>query len=276
MKQLSHDANDAFPFFMPACGGPRFCLFYPPSPEQSPRGSILYVHPFAEELNKSRRMASLQARAFAANGYGVLQIDLYGCGDSSGDLAEARWHIWREDILLADTWLKQRLAGTFSLWGLRLGALLAFEFACENAIELDRAILWHPVLQGKNYLDHFFRLHLARQMMGNKTDGSKSPRQILSNGDSVEVAGYEIIPSLAADIDALDVTTKMPSVPVHWFQIRSIGNDTIPAAIARQAQHWRSGSSALSLHMVPGTPFWAAQEDLECEPLLTATTAACT
>jgi alpha/beta superfamily hydrolase len=42
----------------------------------------------AEELNKSRHVAAAQARAFAAAGYSVLQIDLYGCGDSSGDFGE--------------------------------------------------------------------------------------------------------------------------------------------------------------------------------------------
>jgi len=37
-------------------------------------------------MNKSRRMAALQARVFAAMGFGVLQIDLFGCGDSRANL----------------------------------------------------------------------------------------------------------------------------------------------------------------------------------------------
>ena len=44
------------------------------------------VKAWAEEMNKARRMAALQARLLAENGYAVLQIDLHGCGDSSGDL----------------------------------------------------------------------------------------------------------------------------------------------------------------------------------------------
>jgi len=52
-------------------------------------GSVLYGHPFAEEMNKSRRMAGLQARALARAGYDVLQIDLRGCGGSSGDFGDA-------------------------------------------------------------------------------------------------------------------------------------------------------------------------------------------
>lgn len=276
MKQLPLDSHGPFPFFMPVSGGERFCLFHPPSLQGFPHGSILYAHPFAEELNKSRRMAALQARAFAAHGYGVLQIDLYGCGDSSGDLTEARWHIWREDMMLACAWLKQRVAGPLSLWGLRLGALLALDLACDEAIKLDRVILWHPVLQGKNYLDHFFRLRLANQMMDNKTGNHAShpaPRVILARGDSIEVAGYEISPDLVADIDAVDVTSKMPPIPVHWFEIQSIGTDAVAAHVPRQVERWRSGNVSLSLHVVPGAPFWGATENLECKSLLDTTTA---
>jgi exosortase A-associated hydrolase 2 len=276
MKWLPHDIHAAFPFFMPVSKGERFCLFYPPSPECAPRGSILYVHPFAEELNKSRRMVALQARAFAAHGFGVLQIDLYGCGDSSGDLSGARWEIWREDMMLACAWLKQRISGAFSLWGLRLGALLALDLACGQAIELDRVILWHPVLQGRNYLDHFFRLRLANQMMDNKTGDNASyppPRKILACGETIEVAGYEISPDLAADIDALDATSKMPPIPVLWFEIGLSGGDAASAHVTRQVERWRSGNVTLSLHVVPGTQFWAAAENLECPSLLEATTA---
>ena len=59
-----------------------FCLFYP-AQREIPLGSILYVHPFAEEMNKSRRMAALQAHGLAQAGYAVLQVDLRGCGESA-------------------------------------------------------------------------------------------------------------------------------------------------------------------------------------------------
>ena len=82
-------APPAEAFFLDMEPGQRFCLFHPPA--GTCRGAALYVPPFGEEMNKSRRMAALQARALAAAGFGVLQLDLYGCGDSSGEFAEARW-----------------------------------------------------------------------------------------------------------------------------------------------------------------------------------------
>ncbi len=72
-------------FFLPVANAQhsqRFCLFHPAQGRAS-GAPLLYLHPFAEEMNKSRRMAALQSRALAEHGYAVLQIDLLGCGDSS-------------------------------------------------------------------------------------------------------------------------------------------------------------------------------------------------
>src|SRR5437763_12894742 len=115
----------AEPFFLRTGTGQRFCLFH--SPAAACRGAVLYVHPFAEEMNRSRRMAALQARALSALGYGVLQIDLYGCGDSSGDFGDARWGLRKQDLAAGAAWLHQRLYQPITLWGLRLGALLAID-----------------------------------------------------------------------------------------------------------------------------------------------------
>ena len=69
---------------------------------------MLYIHPFAEEMNKSRRMAALQSRALAQAGYAVLQIDLLGCGDSSGDFGDATWQSWVSDVVLGCQWLRSQ------------------------------------------------------------------------------------------------------------------------------------------------------------------------
>jgi alpha-beta hydrolase superfamily lysophospholipase len=82
MNAPFHFVPHAEPFFFDVDPGTRFCMYHPPSTHVPPRGVILYVHPFAEELNLSRRMAAQQARAFAGLGFAVLQIDLFGCGDS--------------------------------------------------------------------------------------------------------------------------------------------------------------------------------------------------
>ncbi len=145
--------------------GQCFCLFHKPHPGKECLGAIIYIHPFGEEMNKSRRMAAMQARTFAAMGFGVLQIDLFGCGDSSGEFSDARWDIWKQDVSFARNWLENRISAPVSLWGLRLGALLALDFARSQAETIDRIILWQPVINGESFLNQFLRLRMANEML---------------------------------------------------------------------------------------------------------------
>ncbi|HRM95473.1 MAG TPA: alpha/beta hydrolase, partial [Alicycliphilus sp.] len=127
---MSPSARAALPqaFFLPGDNGQRFCLYHPPQ-GSSPQGRVLYLHPFAEELNSTRRVVAQQARALAKAGYGVLQIDLLGCGDSSGEFADATWAAWLHDAQQARHWLLEQGGGPLWLWGMRAGALLAAQLA---------------------------------------------------------------------------------------------------------------------------------------------------
>ena len=53
---------------MDGARGQRFCLLHTPPASQPALGHVVYVHPFAEEMNASRRMAALNARALARAG----------------------------------------------------------------------------------------------------------------------------------------------------------------------------------------------------------------
>ena len=130
------------PFFLRSQPGDRFCLLHAPAQQQQPhKGGIVYVHPFAEEMNKSRRMAALQSRRLAALGYAVLQIDLFGCGDSSGDIADADLDVWLRDLDAAAEWLAGQGHRPLYLWGLRLGALLAAAWSSQNRAGLAGLLL---------------------------------------------------------------------------------------------------------------------------------------
>jgi exosortase A-associated hydrolase 2 len=269
-------ANATEAFFLPAGEGQRFCLYHPPYPGTRPSGSLIYVHPFAEELNRSRRMAALQARAFAAAGVAVLQIDLLGCGDSSGDFSDATWIRWKDDLALAWGWLAERTSGPIGLWGLRLGALLALDFAGSSKRTADRLILWQPVLSGELFLTQFLRMQLASDMMlglNDKPASTQEMRNTLASGKTLEVGGYELAPALAASIDTLKLAhfaTK--NTPIHWLEIVAEEGLQIPPAAARVSEMWLSQGIELHIHAVPGDRFWAQPETSECAPLLSATT----
>lgn len=263
-------------FFLKAGSGERFCLYHAPHPDRESRGSFIYVHPFAEEMNKSRRMAALQARSFASAGFGVLQIDLFGCGDSSGEFGDARWPIWKEDLATARKWLEDRASEQVSLWALRLGALLALDFAMDSASGLGELVLWQPVTSGQSFLTQFLRMRLASDMLagGESTaKGTQEMRNALAAGESIEVAGYDLAPALAASIDSMNAASlTVTNTPVHWFELVPESGRPIPPAVARVASAWERRGVDLHVHLMPGAPFWASQEITECPTLLAATT----
>lgn len=264
----------AEPFFLKADYGDRFCLYHLPHPDRECRGGFIYVHPFGDEMNKARRMAAMQSRSLAAMGFGVLQMDLFGCGDSSGEFADARWNIWKQDLTIARHWLENRVAGPVSLWGLRLGTLLALDFARNLEGAIDQIILWQPVISGESFLTQFLRLRLANEMLAGtgKATGTNTMRDCLANGESIEIAGYELAPELAAAIDSLKASELVVAgSPIHWFEIVAEPGRSITPAGAKVVNAWKRSAVDLHLHLVPCLPFWATQEISECAELVSAT-----
>ncbi|CAM2752293.1 MULTISPECIES: hydrolase 2, exosortase A system-associated [Janthinobacterium] len=275
MNRAALDALPLLPFFLPASGGQRYCLLHLPPPGQAARGGILYVHPFAEELNKSRHVAAAQARAFAAAGYSVLQIDLFGCGDSSGDFGEARWDIWHNDLHLACAWMAQRVDGPLTVWGLRLGALLALDFASRPPLPLARLLLWQPELDGRRSIDRFLRLRLATRMLAGTTqEAPGQARAALANGEAVEVAGYLLAPELAQAIDDVSVAALLPAMPVYWLDYHA-ADQTGPWSPPLLARQWRERGAAVHVASFDDGPFWHSGELLACPQLLYATRKLC-
>jgi exosortase A-associated hydrolase 2 len=268
----AHASAEAF--FLPVPDGFRYCLFH--APVGPCREALVYLHPFAEEMNKSRRMAALQARALAALGVGVLQIDLHGCGDSSGEFADARWEGWKRDIDAARAWLGERLGRPAGLWGLRLGALLALDYAARTPEVPPRMLLWQPVISGAAFLNQFLRMRIAADLLqdGATNGGTKALRESLDKGKPLEIAGYELAPALAAALDPLDPSVLAPrGCRIDWFEVTAAPDRPLPPAANRIAATWRAQGIDLGVHLVHGEPFWSTPAMTECPMLVDATCA---
>ena len=272
MTPPGHAPADAF--FLDTPDGPRFCLFHAPAGEC--RGALVYVHPFAEEMNRSRRMAALQARALAAQGIGVLLLDLHGCGDSADDFGDASWDGWLRDIACARAWIESKLGRTAGLWGLRLGALLAVAHAQRAPTPPERLLLWQPVTLGSGYLNQFLRLRLAGELLagGSDSGGTEALRAALKAGESLEIAGYTLSPALAEGIDAADARALAPRCPIHWCEVIAAPGRPLPPAAARVVDTWKLQGSRVEVHLADGPQFWAAPETVDCPNLIAATSAA--
>ena len=269
---MTTDAVEITPFFLAGEPGPLFCIHRSPMCG-SLRGRILYLHPFAEEMHKSRRMAALQARRLAALGYAVLQLDLTGCGDSWGDFGAAFWDRWIYDATRALRWLDEAHGNTpLLLWGLRLGATLAVDVAAKVPA-IDGVILWHPVTNGERFLKQFLRIKLASEMLteGRARTRIQELRNRLETGETIEVGGYRLASGFATTIAVLNLEQMPPPRRAVWIDI--VADAQVPLVIAseRVIHKWRGQGCQLHSSRVTGEPFWMTQEITDCPALLEAT-----
>lgn len=240
--------------------GFRFCVLRRPAGGDRSCGTIIHVPAFAEELNKSRRMIALAADAWAQDGWTVLQIDLGGCGDSEGDLADARWDGWLDDVRCAHQWAQGHGQGPVWLWGLRLGALLASEAAERFGLDCG-LLLWQPVTSGKQHLHQFLRLWTGAQIVGKAGVAEEtSPLKRLARGEPVEVAGYEIAPGLAQGLEAAQFRVTGTSKGVHWFHVSPTGAMPSSPVLERLQTEWQAAGVGLQVHSAVGPSFWQTQE----------------
>lgn len=246
-------------------------MYYPPKDSSSEAGNVLYVHPFAGEMLASRNVITAVSRQLVGLGFGVLVVDLYGCGDSSGDFGDARWEIWRDDLQVASRWLQEQGGERLSLWGLRLGALLALDFAAYSQDTYERIVLWQPVLSGELMLNQFLHMNLSAED-GNAglqgRIGTREERKNLIAGEAIEVAGYRLPAELVWAIDRLEL--GMPAMrspaPVHWTEF-VLSKQALDGASLSVIEAWKARGVSVSADTVAGSPFWLFPHSMDAQHL---------
>jgi uncharacterized protein len=249
-------------------GSRRFAVLHPANGPA--RGAMLYVHPLAEEMNKSRRMAAEQARRLAAAGWTVLVWDLQGCGDSEGEFADARWQAWCEELVFAAGWLRERCAAPLWLWGLRVGALLAVEVA-RRLPEPPRLLLWQPSSNGKLVAQQFLRLVVAAELIGGQAKGAmQAVRDALARGEVVNVGGYGVRSGLIDDLEAASMRAVAGVPALIWLELGDTGAEPTPAT-QRQLDGWRAARVPVQAQNWQGPAFWQTVETEDAPALWHAT-----
>lgn len=261
-------------FFLARPNGLRLGVFHPAA-AGAPRGAVLHIAAFAEEMNKSRRMVALQAAALARAGYATLLLDLDGCGDASGDLDGASWQGWIDDVLAGARWLSDRVAAPLWLWGHRAGALVASAAAArlDGPVNL---LLWHPVASGQLVLQQFLRLKAAARLLDGQAKGVLNElKDALGRGETVEVAGY-LLPAALAD-GLARAALSPPSAAggrsggLAWLELSSKAEAVLSPAAEQALARWRAAGWQAVDQVVTGPAFWQTSEIEEAPALLAAT-----
>lgn len=262
-------------FYLNGSRGRLFSVYHPAARLRRPRLGLVYLPPFAEEMNRTRRMAALQARRLAELGVDVLLLDPFGTGDSAGEFGEARWEGWCDDARAAIGWLGVRTDGEVGLWGARLGASMAADVAAADPGPLACLVLWQPVLSGDRYLTQFLRLRVAAAMdKGSDRESTKDLKARLAQGEALEIAGYELAPALAERIASLQLQScleRLSAPPVYWLEVGPEEQPALASASQQLVGALRDRGHQIVAKAVNGEAFWAVQEITLAPNLLQAT-----
>jgi uncharacterized protein len=227
-------------------------------------------------MNRTRRMASLAARALAADGHATLIVDATGTGDSSGDFAAATWARWCEDFEFAARWLAARAGAAPMLLAARSGALLAPPLLASGSAG-DTVALWQPVTSGKQFFTQFLRLKLAAEMSAGpdaaEAGGTKQLRESLAAGESVEIAGYEIHPELARGLEAASLSAAaLAGVKrLAWLESGASSNPALLPASVRLLDSLKGGGARIHSASFAEPPYWVTPETTIAPGVLAAT-----
>jgi exosortase A-associated hydrolase 2 len=264
------------PFFFQGTRGRLYCLLHERNPGAAPASAVLFLPPFAEELNKSRRMVALQARELVTLGHSVLVPDLYGTGDSEGDFADSLWETWIEDLALLCKWLGDNQGAKLSLWSLRTGVLLGADLLAATGLAPADWLLWQPVANGQLFLRQFLRLALAAEL-GEATRqwaDTRSLREALGGGSSVEIAGYQLTGRMASALDGrlLSAAALGRAARLGWFELTPSEQPALSAVAKRLVEECRGNGRDVDAQSIQGPAFWSTPETTIVPALVAAST----
>lgn len=248
--------------FIEGIRGPVFVLAR--IPEGQIHGCVLFLPPFAEEMNKTRHMFTRLGNVLAVNGIASVLLDLYGTGDSGGDFSEAGWSVWKNDVAQVVKWCQLKGIPVTNLLAVRLGCALALEVVNSMRLPSFRStILWQPLFDGKRALTQFLRLRVAANMLsstGKETvDGL---RGLLKAGKSVEIAGYQLSSRLAIELDEIAVPSVLPDEfgSVTWVEVRARSEADLPMTSRSIINKTIENRGLVKVRVFEGEAFWSSAE----------------
>jgi exosortase A-associated hydrolase 2 len=269
---MSGDKIAVLPRFRGEQGAKFFTLQYSCGP--SPKAHIIFLPPFGEEMNRCRSLVATQARNFANAGYSCTLIDFYGTGDSQGQLCDSSLQIWRENIRLTVEELKRECSAPLILWGLRLGGLIAMDFAKVSSIRPRDILLWQPVSAANVYITQVLRQRVASLMVRDlPPETTKDIRQKLEEGQNVEVSGYTIGRSLVRDIESIDLAamTDLCTGKIYWLEHVVESGKEIGVASRKAVEQLSKQGNRVEVHTFSDPPIWLIHERDFAPQLLAAT-----
>jgi hypothetical protein len=187
--------------------------------------AILFVPPLFEELNRTRALIAAVMRRLAAQGLCCWLPDLFGTGESEGDLADAAWGDWRHDVTAAAAYVMEKSSKPL-VASLRGGVLLDdaaaargwWRFAPVDGLALQRDMV-RAGLAGVEWAGY------------NPSDGLKAG---LAGATAAAVTPLRTV-RLATDAQPADLKVDGPAL---WRRSEPGTSDDLAEALAADLAGW--------------------------------------
>ena len=221
-------------------------LPYAPSIEGS---AVVLCYPLGHEYIRTHRACQKLAVLLAKAGFHTLRFDYYGCGDSGGDFEDGDFNQWQIDINDAIDEIKLKCGlNKVSLVGLRLGASLLMKAAAARS-DVERMILWNPVLNGNACLDEWIDLHQNFEESINHTMPKRQKSEQLKVS---EILGFPISNSLHEQLYQLELSSFQIASPKHLLLIENTEN----AKTDNFIKHQKNSSTDFEYRLEKSPSFW--------------------
>lgn len=243
------------PFFFPNGSYNLFGILHEPEKIPNNQGFV-FCHPFAEEKLWTHRVFVNFARELAKKGYTILRFDYMGHGDSEGDFENSTIETRLFDIKCAIKTLIGKISSLekVGLIGLRLGATLA-SIVAEEKTDIFPLILWAPIINGRQYMREMLRINLSSQLAVHREihQNSETLIQIMRNGDTVNLDGYEMAWPLYEQAKEIDLLNKEKRYirKTLLLEINKKGGD-----FNKNIEQLRHAYQNCDLAMAIEEPFW--------------------
>lgn len=154
-------------------------------------------------------------------------------------------------------------------WTVRAGSLLASDWL-ESRGEVLPMLLWQPLPKGRQVVANFLRVAAAGDMLDGSAakESTRRRREDLKQGRSIQIAGYDLSPDIAAGFDR--ATTRLPDGFGSRVAVLEVGpnpESPVSPALRSLVDGWIEGGVDCSISKVGGPRFWQSQE-IETAPEL--------
>ncbi len=244
------------PFFFGSSDRPLFGMYYAPTGRIQRNHAVLICNPFGHEGIRSHRLMRQLAERLAGDGEHVLRFDYFGTGDSGGNTDAGSFDGWVGDTRAALQELVDMSAvPKATIVGLRLGAVIAVHSA-RGRSEVDKLLLWDPVVNGEVYLEEMAELHETRT----GTSANLTPHSM-----PTELVGFALGPRIGLPVSksrlselgdwpvanvGIIVSEKLTDYDRLKSRLSELGGES-PFAHVPSTMHWKDVSFVGELLQAP-------------------------